>query len=72
MHAALFAQILGPDGMVVVAVVAIVLLLGGAQLPKLARSLGVASHELKHASKELTTTVKEGAPAARPAEGRPR
>jgi TatA/E family protein of Tat protein translocase len=41
------ANILGPDGLIVVVVLGIVLLFGGAQLPKLARGLGGASHEFR-------------------------
>jgi sec-independent protein translocase protein TatA len=40
-------NILGPDGIIVIVVVALVLLFGGAKLPGLARSLGSASHEFK-------------------------
>lgn len=43
----LVAQILGPDGLIVVVVAVVVLLFGGAKLPKLARGLGSASHEFK-------------------------
>jgi sec-independent protein translocase protein TatA len=39
------ANIYGPDLLIVLAVVA--LLFGGTQLPKLARSLGSASHEFR-------------------------
>jgi sec-independent protein translocase protein TatA len=41
------ADIFGPDGLIVIAVVVVVLLFGGSQLPKLARGLGSASHEFK-------------------------
>ncbi|MDA8291233.1 MAG: twin-arginine translocase TatA/TatE family subunit [Actinomycetota bacterium] len=47
MSAAVFAEIFGPDGLIVIAVVVVVLLFGGSQLPKLARGLGSASHEFK-------------------------
>ena len=40
-------NILGPDGIIVIVVVALVLLFGGSKLPGLARSLGSASHEFK-------------------------
>jgi len=39
------AEILGPDLLIILAIVA--LLFGGSQLPKLARSLGQASHEFR-------------------------
>jgi sec-independent protein translocase protein TatA len=43
----MFAEIFGPDGLVIIGAVVIVLLFGGAKLPKLARSLGSASNEFK-------------------------
>lgn len=39
------AEILGPDLLIILAIVA--LLFGSSQLPKLARSLGQASHEFR-------------------------
>jgi sec-independent protein translocase protein TatA len=41
----MLAEILGPDLLIVIAIV--VLLFGGAQIPKLARGLGEASREFK-------------------------
>jgi sec-independent protein translocase protein TatA len=46
------AEIFGVDGIIVIVVVAIVLLFGGSQLPKLARGLGSASHEFKKGMEE--------------------
>jgi sec-independent protein translocase protein TatA len=43
----MFAEIFGPDGLVIIGVVVVVLIFGGAKLPKLARSLGSASNEFK-------------------------
>jgi sec-independent protein translocase protein TatA len=43
----MFAEIFGPDGLIIIGAVIIVLLFGGAKLPKLARSLGSASNEFK-------------------------
>jgi sec-independent protein translocase protein TatA len=43
----MFAEIVGVDGIIVIGAVVIVLLFGGTKLPKLARSLGSASHEFK-------------------------
>ena len=43
----MIAEIFGVDGIIVIVVVALVLLFGGSQLPKLARGLGSASHEFK-------------------------
>jgi sec-independent protein translocase protein TatA len=64
--AAVLADIFGPDGLIVIAVVVVVLLFGGSQLPKLARGLGSASHEFKkglaegdQASKTPTESSKE-------------
>jgi sec-independent protein translocase protein TatA len=43
----MLAEIFGIDGIIVIGAVVIVLLFGGTKLPKLARSLGSASHEFK-------------------------
>ena len=43
----MLAQLIGPDGAIVVAVVALLLIFGGSRLPKLARGLGSASHEFR-------------------------
>lgn len=50
MHPDLLANLAGPDLLIVLAVVA--LLFGGSQLPKLARSLGSASHEFRKGIEE--------------------
>jgi sec-independent protein translocase protein TatA len=47
MQSAVLAQLLGPDAFIIIGVVLVVLLFGGSKLPKLARSLGGASHEFK-------------------------
>jgi sec-independent protein translocase protein TatA len=47
----LLGNILGPDVLIVV-VIAVVLLFGAGQLPKLARSVGEASKEFKHSQHE--------------------
>jgi sec-independent protein translocase protein TatA len=57
MSAGLFAQIIGPDGLIILVVLLVVLVFGGSQLPKLARSLGGASHEFKSASEEFKKAV---------------
>ena len=44
------AEILGPDLLIILLIVA--LLFGGSQLPKLARSLGSASHEFRKGVEE--------------------
>ena len=51
----MLAEILGADGLIVIAVVVIVLLFGGTRLPKLARGLGSASHEFKKGWRRATT-----------------
>ena len=48
----MLADLIGPDSLIVIAVVVVVLLFGGSQLPKLARGLGSASHEFKKGIKE--------------------
>jgi sec-independent protein translocase protein TatA len=67
MSLGVLAQVLGPDGLIVIVVVAIVLLFGGSKLPKLARSLGGASHEFKRAAE----TAKHSDLAAHPEIARP-
>lgn len=54
----ILAEILGADGIIVIICVVVVLLFGGAKLPKLARGLGSASHEFK---KGLEEGDKDGA-----------
>jgi len=48
----MLADMFGPDGLIVIAVVVVVLLFGGSRLPKLARGLGSASHEFKKGMEE--------------------
>jgi sec-independent protein translocase protein TatA len=55
------ANILGPDGVIVLVVIVVVLLFGGTQLPKLARGLGEASHAFKRGQKEGEETGKSDA-----------
>ncbi len=43
----MLADLIGPDSLIVIAVVVVVLLFGGSRLPKLARGLGSASHVFK-------------------------
>lgn len=52
MHANLVAEVFGVDGLIVIAVIAVILLFGGSRLPKLARGLGSASHEFKKGIEE--------------------
>lgn len=49
---ALLANIVGPDGLIILVVLVIVLLFGGSKLPKLARGLGSASHEFRKGLEE--------------------
>ena len=58
----MIANIVGPDGMIVLVAVVVVLLFGGAKLPKLARGLGSASHEFKKG-------LEEGAAESKAADG---
>jgi sec-independent protein translocase protein TatA len=46
------ADIFGADGIIVLVLIVVVLLFGGAKLPKLARGLGSASHEFKKGMEE--------------------
>jgi sec-independent protein translocase protein TatA len=47
MDTGMLAEIFGPDGIIVIVVLAVVLLFGGRKLPELARGLGSASREFK-------------------------
>jgi len=59
----LTADILGPDMLVVIVVAVVVLLFGGSKLPKLARGLGTASHELKKGLEEGDDRSESQAPS---------
>jgi sec-independent protein translocase protein TatA len=63
---AIFAEIIGPDLLIVLAIVA--LLFGSSQLPKLARSLGSAKSEFEKGIREgkhaTTGTAEENASGA--------
>lgn len=58
------AEIFGMDGVVVLVVLAVVLF-GGAQIPKLARSLGSAKREFSEGLKEADAGAPVPGPAAR-------
>ena len=63
------ANILGPDALIIV-VLALVLLFGAGQLPKLARNIGEASKEFKKAQEEKEAeaeAARQAAEAARQA-----
>jgi TatA/E family protein of Tat protein translocase len=47
----LIGNILGSDGLIVV-MIAVVVLFGGSQLPKLAKNVGAAGHEFRRAQRE--------------------
>jgi sec-independent protein translocase protein TatA len=55
----MLGTILGPDGLIVVVVLAIVLLFGGKKLPSLARGLGSAAHEFKKGTDEGDSSITE-------------
>jgi len=61
------AEIFGMDGMIIVVVIAVVLF-GGSQIPKLARSLGSAQREFKNGLREAEA---EAVPAANTVNGAP-
>ena len=72
----MIANMLGSDGLIVL-VVAVVVLFGGSQLPKLAKNVGSAGREfrraqdeadLDHARSEIATPVAPVLPAAVPAD----
>jgi sec-independent protein translocase protein TatA len=47
MTTGVLANLVGPDGIIILVLLIIVLLFGGNKLPKLARGLGSASHEFR-------------------------
>jgi sec-independent protein translocase protein TatA len=51
----MLAEIIGPDLVIVVIVVAIVLLFGGTKLPKIARNLGSAKSEFEKGVRESSS-----------------
>jgi sec-independent protein translocase protein TatA len=58
------ANIVGPDGLIVLVVLVVVLLFGGSKLPQLARGLGSASHEFKKGIAEGDAAADETADQA--------
>jgi sec-independent protein translocase protein TatA len=62
-----FASIVGPDGLIILVVLVIVLLFGGSKLPKLARGLGSASHEFRKGLEEGEHKVGDGEKDDKPA-----
>ena len=57
------AEIIGPDILIVLAVVLV--LFGGSQIPKFARSIGSASHEFKKGLEHGADDEKHDKPSAR-------
>ena len=69
MNTGLLANVLGPDGLIVVIVVGVVLLFGGAKIPKLARGLGSASHEFKRGLAEGDNEARSATGSSSPGTG---
>lgn len=65
MYAALLANLIGPDGLIIIVVLVVVLLFGGNKLPKLARGLGAASHEFRKGLEEGDDEAKKKADAVK-------
>jgi sec-independent protein translocase protein TatA len=61
----MLGDIFGPDPVVVI-ILAVVLLFGAGQLPKLARSMGEASKEFKKSQQEAEEEAKRDAAASAP------
>ena len=66
MDTGLLANVLGPDGLIIIIVIAVVLLFGGSRLPKLARGLGEASHEFRKGLEDGDREAKQRETAASP------
>jgi sec-independent protein translocase protein TatA len=64
----MLGNILGPDGLIIIVALIVVMLFGGSKLPKLARGLGSASHEfrkgLEEGEKSTDTEEKNDKPPA--------
>ncbi|MGH9170074.1 MAG: twin-arginine translocase TatA/TatE family subunit [Acidimicrobiales bacterium] len=56
------ADLFSPEGVVIIIAVVVVLMFGGAKLPKLARGLGSASHEFKKGMESGDTDAATDAP----------
>lgn len=48
----ILGNIMGPDGLIIIVALVVVMFFGGQRLPKLARGLGSASHEFKKGLEE--------------------
>jgi len=68
-HEVVLANLLGPDTAIVLLVLA--LLFGGSQLPKLARSLGSASHEFRKGVEEGGSNGESSKESAKATEEKP-
>jgi TatA/E family protein of Tat protein translocase len=62
----MIGNLMGGDGLIVI-VVALVVLVGGSQLPKIARNVGLAGREFRKAQAEAEEEKAKAAPAALPA-----
>jgi sec-independent protein translocase protein TatA len=60
MSSPIFADLMGPDGLIVVVAVVLLVLFGGSRLPKLARGLGSASHEFRKGVAEGDAAAEKG------------
>jgi sec-independent protein translocase protein TatA len=52
MTSGILGNLIGPDSIIIVVAIVLVLLFGGSRLPKLARGLGSASHEFRKGLEE--------------------
>jgi sec-independent protein translocase protein TatA len=69
MNSLMLGEIIGPDILVILAIVA--LLFGGSRIPQLARSLGSASREFKKGLEDGDSAPHEASLAEKDAPGRP-
>lgn len=62
----MLAEIFGPDGLIVLVVLAVFMIFGGSQVPKLARGLGSASREFRKgiAEGDVPTAADQVSPGA--------
>jgi sec-independent protein translocase protein TatA len=59
------ANVMGSDGLIVL-IIAVVVLFGGSQLPKLAKNVGAAGHEFRKAQREAEAALATEAAAPAP------
>lgn len=63
MSTGILANLIGPDSVIILVAIVLVLLFGGSRLPKLARGLGSASHEFRKGLEQGDKEASDEAPS---------